>query len=203
MFLANIQGKLNISAEAGEKLLSDTQKKILSAEADSLLRENNPSPEHVKNFREKCNSMGLELETDIGIPKSSIVRMFEAEVSPGLVSGEITIESGDVLSEIQDSLGLTSEDAEEIFADLLYNRAKGAISRIKGEFLRGRDENCADIVQRLARYSKFVNGELNLDVDENTAWKIYNMYEAMDFGDTEAVDIDENKDILKTALGLS
>lgn len=203
MFLANIQGKLNISAEAGEKLLSDTQKKILSAEADSLLKENDPSPEHVKKFREKCNSMGLELETDIGIPKPSIVRMFEAEISPGLVSGEITIESGDVLSEIQDSLGLTSEEAEDIFTDLLYNRAKGAISRIKGEFLRGRDDNCADIVQRLARYSKFVNGELNLDVDENTAWKIYNMYEAMDFGDTEVDDIDENKDILKTALGLS
>ena len=36
MFLANIQGKLGISAEQGEKMLLDTQKKIISEEASAL-----------------------------------------------------------------------------------------------------------------------------------------------------------------------
>jgi hypothetical protein len=202
MFLANIQGKLNISSEASEKLLLDTQKKILSEEADSLNGED-VDPDAIKAFREKCNSMGMDLETDIGLSKARLSRMFEAEVSPGLVNGDITIESGDLLSEIQDSLGLTSEEAEKIFEGILDKRAKAAISRMRAEILRGREDNCVDIVQRLLRYAQFVNGELGLTVDESTAWKIYNLYDKMDFDGQDKDEVQNNKELLKTTLGLS
>jgi len=203
MFLANIQNKLDISADKSEEMLLDTQKKILKEEANSILVNDDVEPSIVKAFREKCNSMGIELIKDLGLSASSVEEMFEAEVSPALVNGEITIESGEVLSEIQDSLGLEPEEAEKIFEGILQRRAQGVMSRIKGEILRGRDDNCADLILRLVRYAQFVNGEdLDLSVQESSAWKIYNMYEAMDFEGEDKDTIEANKELLKTALNL-
>ena len=202
MFLANIQNKLDISADKSEEMLLDTQKKILKEEANGILRDE-AQPAAVKAFREKCNSMGLDLVKDLGLSQASVEEMFEAEVSPGLVEGEITIESGDLLSEIQDSLGMDPEEAEKVFFTILQKRAQGVMSRIKGEILRGRDDNCAELILRLVRYAQFVNGEdLELKVDEANAWKIYNMYEAMDFEGQDSESVDANKDLLKTALNL-
>ncbi len=203
MFLANIQNKLGISADKSEEMLLDTQKKILKEEANSILVSDDVQPAMVKSFREKCNSMGLEIIKDLGLSKSSVEEMFEAEVSPGLVEGEITIESGDVLSEIQDSLGMDPEEAEAVFLGILQKRAQAVMSRIKGEILRGREDQCSDLILRLVRYSQFVNGEdLNLTVDESNAWKIYNMYDAMDFEGQESDAVEANKDLLKIALNL-
>eukprot|EP00560_Eucampia_antarctica_P001206 CAMPEP_0197831662 /NCGR_PEP_ID=MMETSP1437-20131217/11448_1 /TAXON_ID=49252 ORGANISM="Eucampia antarctica, Strain CCMP1452" /NCGR_SAMPLE_ID=MMETSP1437 /ASSEMBLY_ACC=CAM_ASM_001096 /LENGTH=1154 /DNA_ID=CAMNT_0043434679 /DNA_START=92 /DNA_END=3556 /DNA_ORIENTATION=+ len=201
MFLANIQGKLGISSEASEKMLLDTQKKILSEEAEVVL--NVDTAEAIKTFREKCNSMGMELEADIGLSKDRISRMFETEVTPSLLKGDITIESGDILSEIQDSLGMTPEEAETIFERIIDKRSKNAISTIKAELLRGRDENCVGPIERLVRFSQFVNGELDINVDEAIGWKIYNLYEAMDFSDQDLETVENNKELLKTALKVS
>ncbi len=202
MFLANIQGKLDISSEDSEKMLLDTQKKILTEEANAIVA-NESGPEIVKAFREKCNSMGMELEADVGLSKAVVQQMFEAEVSPALVNGDITIESGDKLSEIQESFGLSPEDAEQAFLDIILRRAQSAMSRVKSELIRGREENCSEIVQRLVRYAQFVNGDLELQVEESTGWKIFNMYEAMDFEGEEAESVEERKNLLKIALGLS
>mmetsp|Transcript_6425 Transcript_6425/g.9333 ORF Transcript_6425/g.9333 Transcript_6425/m.9333 type:complete len:1156 (-) Transcript_6425:162-3629(-) len=202
MFLANIQGKLEISSETSEKMLLETQKKILSEDADVILEENT-TPELIKAFREKCNSMGMELEADVGISKARLIRMFEEEVTPALVNGEITIENGDILSEIQESLGLSPEEAEKIFENLLDKRAKSALTRIKSELLRGREENAVDTIVRLVRYAQFVNGELDLEVDEATAWKIFNLYESMDFGEENKDDVAQKKELLSIALNLS
>jgi hypothetical protein len=201
MFLANIQGKLGISSEDSEKMLLDTQKKILSEESQAVL--NIDTPEAYKTFREKCNAMGLELEADVGLRKDQIAKMFENEVTPSLLKGEITIESGDILSEIQDSLGMTPEEAETIFESIIEKRSKNAVSTIKAELLRGRDENCIAPIERLVRFSQFVNGELDLNIDESTGWKVFNLYESMDFSGHEEETVETNKDLLKTALKLS
>ena len=202
MFLANIQNKLDISADKSEEMLLNTQKKILKEEAIVILRDD-ATPEMVKAFREKCNSMGLELIKDLELSKGSVNEMFEAEISPSLVSGDLSIESGDVLSDIQESLGMDPEEAEKVFLEILQKRAKAVTSRIKGELLRGRDDNCPELILRLVRYAQFVNGEdLNLNIIESNAWKIYNMYESMDFEGQTSEAIEANKELLKTALNL-
>ncbi len=202
MFLANIQGKLDISSDDSEKMLLATQKKILSEEGNAIVA-NEAGAEVVKAFREKCNSMGMELEADVGLSRSTVEQMFEAEVSPALVSGDLTIESGEALSEIQESFGLSPEDAEKIFLNIILQRGRSAMSRLKAELLRGREENCPEIVQRLVRYAQFVNGELELEVEESTAWKIFNLYDSMDFEGVESESVESSKDMLKIALGLS
>lgn len=119
------------------------------------------------------------------------------------MNGDITIESGDVLSEIQESLGMDPEEAEKVFLGILQRRAQAVMSRIKAELLRGRDDQCADLIIRLVRYAQFVNGEdLDLNVNEANAWKIYNMYDAMDFEGQDSEDVENNKELLKTALNL-
>ena len=203
MFLANIQGKLGLNEEQGEKMLLASQKKVLSQEADSILNMDGAQPEIVKTFREKCNSMGMELEKDVGISKQRLVRMFEMEITPQLNRGEITINNADLLTEVQESLGLTEEEAEKVFENIVDKRAKVYIGQVKGEILRGREDNCAEAIKKIVSLAQFVDGELGLEVEEATAYKIFNLYEAIDFSDEEKEDVEANKDLLKVALGLA
>ena len=184
-------------------MLTSSQKKILSEEAGALLNDDVARPEAVKYFREKCNSMGMELEADVGISKPRLVRMFEMEITPGLIRGEITVDSGEVLAEVQESLGLTPEDAEKIFENLVEKQAGLTLGQIKGEILRGRDDSIAPLIKRLVTYSAFVNGELDLNVEEADAYKIMNLYDAMDLSEEDPDVVESNKEAFKIALKLS
>jgi hypothetical protein len=96
------------------------------------------------------------------------------------------------------------EEAEKVFLGILQKRAQGVMKRIKAEFLRGRDDNCAELILRMVRYAQFVNGEdLELNVNETNAWKTYNMYDAMDFEGQDSKVVEANKELLKTALNLN
>merc|ERR1712232_542000 len=135
MFLANLQKKLGLSEEQGQSLLLKSQKKILSEELDAIFM-NSPSPESMRAFREKCEGMGLTLEEDLGISKGRIVRMFEIEISPALESGEITVENGDPLVEIQESLGFSEEDAEKALENLILQRSNLLFNKIGKDIRR-------------------------------------------------------------------
>ncbi|CAB9504173.1 translocon at the inner envelope membrane of chloroplasts 110 [Seminavis robusta] len=201
MFLANIQGKLGLSSEQSEKMLLASQKKILSEEITVLMDE--PTPEGIKAFREKCNGMGIDLVEDVGISKQRLGRMFEAEIIPGLKSGDITVDKADVLVEIQESFGIDEEECEAMFEGLLLRLSKSALDLIKGELMRGREEMTVDLIKELVRYAAFTDGELGLVVDEATGNQIFNVYEAFDFTGESEETVETNKGLLKEALGLS
>lgn len=201
MTLANIQAKLGLSSETSEKMLLDSQKKILSEEIDALM--DAPTPEGLKAFREKCNSMGMDLYEDVGISQSRLLKMFEQEVIPGLQSGDITVEDAEVLTEIQESLGLSADDCEAIFESILMRLSKTTYDNIAGEILRGREESCIDPIKQLVGYASFADGELGLDVPEEVGNQIFNIYEALDFGALEKDAVENNMALLRTALSLS
>jgi hypothetical protein len=201
MFLANIQGKLGLSSEESEKLLMESQKKVLSEEINAVM--DNPTPQGMKAFREKCNTMGMDLEQDVGISTQRIIRMFESEIIPGLSSGEISAENSDVLTEIQESLNLDPDECEAMFEATLLKLAKTAMDLTKAELLRGREENTVDLIKELVRYAAFMEGDLGLNVDEATAYQVFNIYEAFDFSGEDADKIETNKELLQVALGIA
>ena len=201
MFLANIQTKLGLSSEEGEKMLLNSQKKILSEQINTIM--DAPTPEALKDFRERCNSMGVDLKEDVGISKQRLARMFESEIVPGLKNGEITAENSDILAEIQESLGLESEECESMFESTLMTLSKSAMDLISSEILRGRDDNAVGLIHELVRYAAFTEGPLGLSVDEATAYKVLNIYESLDFEGTDEEVVENNKELLKIALGLS
>eukprot|EP00985_Skeletonema_marinoi_P007359 scaffold3221_cov126-Skeletonema_marinoi.AAC.26 len=203
MFLANIQGKLGISAEKGEQMMLDTQKKIISEEASALLDAGSPTPEQIKAFREKCNSMGLDLETDVGLSKSRLVSMFSMEITPGIDSGDITIESAEQLQEIQESLGLSEEEGEEVIATLIQERANGVLADVVGCMLRGMDAVAVESMEVLVQYAAFVDGDLGFEVEESNANKAYNMFENKDWSGVDEEEVERQKALLKKALGVS
>jgi len=203
MFLANIQGKLGISAEKGEEMLLDTQKKIVSEEASALLDSGNATPEGIKAFREKCNSMGLDLEMDVGLSKTRLVSMFSMEITPGIDSGEITMESADMLAEIQESLGLTEEEGEEVIAGLIQERSKSILSDVIGCMLRGMDLAAVDSMERLVQYAAFVDGDLGLEVEESNANRAYNLFESKDWSGVDEEEAEKQKSLIRTAFGMS
>jgi hypothetical protein len=200
MFLANIQTKLGLSSEEGEKLLLQTQKKILSEEINAIM--DAPTPMSLKSFRERCNSMGINLTEDVGISKSRLARMFESELVPGLQSGEITADNSDFLGEIQESLGLDSDNCESIFESVLMKLSKGAMDVVSSELMRGREENVVDLVKEIVRYAAFTGGPLGLEVDEATAYQVVNLYDSLDFDGEDGEAVEASKELLKMALGL-
>ena len=201
MFLANMQGKLGLSSEQGEKMLLASQKKILSEEIEAIMDQ--PNAEAIKGFREKCNSMGLDLMQDVGISRQRLLRMFECEVIPGLKSGTITASDSDLLGEIQESIGIEPEECEAMFENVLNTLSKNAYNVIKGEILRGREDNTVELINELVRYAAFTDGDLGLEVDEAMGHKVVNIYDAFDFDGEDAEQIETNKHLLKEAMGLA
>jgi hypothetical protein len=201
MFLANIQGKLGLTSEQGEKMLLASQKKILSEEIESIMDQ--PTADAIKGFREKCNSMGLDLMQDVGISRQRLLRMFECEVVPSLKSGTITANDSDLLGEIQESLGIEPDECEAMFENVLNTLSKNAYNVIKGEILRGREDNTVDLIKELVRYAAFTDGDLGLDVDEAMGHKIVNIYDAFDFDGEDMEQVNVNKQLLKEAMGLA
>jgi hypothetical protein len=201
MFLANIQGKLGLSEEQGEKMLIEAQKKVLSEEIENLM--DDPTPPGIKAFREKCNSMGLDLLKDVGISKPRLQRMFELELIPGLKSGEITAENADVFTEIQESLGIEAEECEDMFESTLMTLSKNAMDLVKSELLRGREDNCVDLIKEIVRYAAFTEGYLGLTCDESEANQVVNIYESFDFDGEDSETVEANTELLKAAVGFS
>jgi hypothetical protein len=201
MFLANIQGKLGLSSEESEKLLMQSQKKVLSEEINVIL--DNPTPESLKAFREKCNVMGMDLAQDVGVSTVRLVRMFESEIIPALKSREINPESSDILTEIQESLNLAPEECESMFEAVLLRLAKQATDMINAELLRGREDNTVDLIKEVVGYAAFVDGDLGLNVEEAQAYQIFNIYEAFDFSGQDPEQVEANKELLQAALGIN
>mmetsp|Transcript_34618 Transcript_34618/g.82695 ORF Transcript_34618/g.82695 Transcript_34618/m.82695 type:complete len:1212 (-) Transcript_34618:75-3710(-) len=201
MFLANIQGKLGISSEQGEEMLLKAQTKIVSEEASTLFG-GAASVEDVKDFREKCNSMGLDLQKDVGLTKSRLINMFSMEITPGIDSGEITIDSADYLAEIQESLGLSEEEGEEVVSGLIQDRSNGILADIVGCMLRGNMVVAVESMERLVQYAAFVDGDLGLEISEENANKAFNLFDSKDWTGVDEDTMEYQKTMLKKSLNL-
>lgn len=203
MFLANIQGKLGISSEKGEEMILETQKKIISEEASALFDSGNVTPDTIKAFREKCNSMGMDLTADVGLTKSRLVMMFTIEIAPGIESGDITMDSADLLAETAESLGLTEEEGEEVIAGIITERASSVLADVIGCMLRGMDSLAVEACERLVQYAAFTDGDLGLELDEDNALKAFNLFDNKDWSGVDEDVAEKQKTLLKKSFGLS
>jgi hypothetical protein len=228
MFLANLQTKLGLTTEQGETMMKTAQRKILVEELDAIMSSPaSTAPVSIKAFREKINSMGLSLTKDLDCSAGRIARMFELEVGPALdleEEEEVAITPDDsgaeIVTEVQESLGMTEEDAMKLFEAMILQRSARDWDTLVKNVRRGRISEMVVPLKRLVRYGTFVNGQLDLSFPEDIqkdpiqrealARKIWNVYDTMDFGSsTENSDeptleeIQEKKELLKTILSLT
>jgi len=202
MFLANIQQKLDLTEEQGTKMMIEAQKKVLNKQAEFLFDSPTVSGAMVKSFREKCNSMGLELMSDLGIGKGRVTGLFITEVQEGIENGRLTTESQEDLTDIQESIGLAPEDCEAALLKMVETRAYEDVEKIDKELMRAREDNCVYYIKDLIKFAAFVGDDLGLKVKESRANKIVSMFEAIDFGDEDSEVIASQKELLKISLGL-
>ena len=203
MFLANIQSKLNLSSEKSQELLVEAQKKNLRTEAANLFADLNAnSGKSIKAFRERCNGMGIDLQEDLNTSVDKMKTLFTIEVLEGIENGNITPESADILTEIQDSLGLAAEDCEEALDTLISNCAQSTLSNISNEFRRGRDERAAEEIKNLVKYAAFVGGEIDLSVSDDMAERIRDVFDAVDLSEENPEKVKEDRQLLLTVLGM-
>jgi len=202
MFLANIQGKLGLTSEQGEQFLQDTQKKIVSEEASALFDSGVPSIERLREFREKCNTKGLDLQDDVGLTKARVVSMFAMEITPGIDSGDVTIESADYLAEVQESLGLTEEEGEDVISSLIRDRATGIMGDVVGCMLRGIAPMAVTSMEKLVQYAAFVDGDLGLEMEEGNAIRAVGLFESKDWTGANEETREGQVLLLKKAFGM-
>jgi len=201
MFLANLQPKLGLSTEQGEEFMRKSQNKILKEEAEAVM--DSATPENVRAFRERIEGMGVSLIADLEFTKDRVKTVFEIEVAPGLDSGEITVENGGILAEIQQSLGLSEKDAEESLSTLLLQRSQILGSDIEGAMRRGRISNIVEPVKLLVRYGAFLNGELGIEMEDGVGQQVFNAYENFDNEGLSKEEVEQNQEMLKIILSLS
>jgi len=205
MFLANLQTKLGLTAERGTELMLGAQKKVMLDLANNVFRET-PTPDKLAALRVKFNSMGLDPAQDVGIPPSRLEQMFAIEVVDGIDGGTITAgNAGDTLTELQESLGLDMPTCERVLENLVETRTTAALTTIEKELLRGRDNNCVPHIQTLLKFAAFVGGDLDgiLEVEEETAYKIVNIFDNVDFGSEDEEIVKMSQELLRTAVGLN
>jgi hypothetical protein len=108
-----------------------------------------------------------------------------------------------MFGEIQESLGIESEECEAMFETILLQLTKTAMDLVKSELLRGREDNTVDLIKEIVRYAAFTEGDLGLTVEESVANQVVNIYESFDFDGQDSETVEANKQLLSAAVGLS
>mmetsp|Transcript_58067 Transcript_58067/g.67793 ORF Transcript_58067/g.67793 Transcript_58067/m.67793 type:complete len:1143 (+) Transcript_58067:153-3581(+) len=210
MFIANIQKKLQLTDEKSLELLMEAQKKVLVKDVEFYF--DNPdkginNPAALKRFRERCNQSGLTMVDDVGLGKQRVAQLFLMEITEGIEKGTFRPASsttGSTLMEIQESLGLTSEDAEAALVSMVKSRAQADIEDIQDEMMADNTGEVMVLMKDVLNFGAFVGGVgLELGLTESQANKLLGLFEASDFGDVSRDEVEEQVDLLKTCLGLN
>jgi len=134
MFIATIQNKLALTNEQSEELLLASQKKFLREEASNLfstdaLRQqtNEVIISNIQNFRDKCNTLGMDMMEDVELPFDRVQNLFSIEVINGINTGTITPTNTGAFTEIQESLGLSDSDAEAVLYRLIEHQIRTSL----------------------------------------------------------------------------
>jgi hypothetical protein len=147
MFLAQIQSKLKISSEKAQEMLIEAEKKVLKGQAQRLFDAKTILPSDIQGFRERCNGMGIDIYSDLGISKERVAALFIFEITEGIERGSITTDSGAYLTEIQESLGLSQEECEQAVVGLVQKRIPDYLDKIDKELLRGREGKYSSVTK--------------------------------------------------------
>ena len=203
MFLANMQTKLGVSSEKGETMLIEASKKVLKDQANALFDSPKLTGADVKMFRDRCAGMGVDIMEDLGYSKKRVSALFVLEVSEGIENGSITLDNAGYVTEVQEGLGLTEEDCEKAFAGHVKTKVENALERINKELLRGREDQCVEPIKTIVKFASFVDGDVDgVSVRQDRAYKILSMFEASDFGDLSGEQVDMQRQVLKSTLGI-
>lgn len=204
MFLANLRTKLGLDEDRSTDLMLAAQKKVVSDLAADVFAA--PTAAAVRKLRDRLDAAGLDPVEDVGLPPRRLETLFAVEVLDGVDRGVVTpANAGETLAEVQESLGLSTDVCERVLETLVGERTKAALSTIENELLRGRDANCAPEIRTLLKFAAFVGGHLDgvLEVEEETANRIVNIFESMDFGDEDPEIVRMSQDLLRTTVGLN
>jgi hypothetical protein len=63
-------------------------------------------------------------------------------------------------------------------------------------------DQCIDPIKKIVRFASLVGGDVDVEIRKDRAYKIISLFEAADFSEESPEDLEAQKQILKTALGL-
>uniref|UniRef100_A0A7S1VF61 Uncharacterized protein n=1 Tax=Grammatophora oceanica TaxID=210454 RepID=A0A7S1VF61_9STRA len=202
MFIANLQSKLGLSDAVSESFTKAAQKKVLSEEASAMMS-SNPNINTLRAFREKCNTMGLDLSDDIGMSAYTVDSMFRTEIGPLLGNGTITLENGgEIISEVAESLGMQERDAQALFVKMARDNAITSLEAIVASLRRGR-RDVSRPMRTMAAMGQFLDGDLS-DVKEveELSMEVKNdlisIWQNTDHGDNPTVE--EDLEMIKSLI---
>jgi len=191
MFLAQIQDKLEMTEEMGERLLIETQKQLLNRQLEKIFTAGTMiTPSQIKDVRNQAVAMDINLGDDLGIETDRLGRMFTLEIEAGIEDGTVTAENGsDAVVEVQESLGLTVQRAQTLLENMVQSRCGILLQNISSDVMQGNDIRAVADAVRLVKFVKFVGGGVDLQCNGNMAEQIVNVYAASDASSGEEVEL--------------
>jgi len=201
MYLSNIQKKLELPDEVGSRLLQTTQVKKLTEEAIRVKR--SPDFRQITAFREKVMGMGMELRKHCGLAEHERYKMFRVELTGMLRSNMLGGDDREVVQDMQDNYELDAERCGEILEELVDNNIRSSMARIIKNLDRNSGQNVVNALPEFLEYVNLIDGEIDLDVEENKAKELMDIFSRMDTTDEEPRITARNEAVLLKVLKLA
>ncbi|CBJ30096.1 IAP100 protein [Ectocarpus siliculosus] len=213
-FLANINSRLKMPQEMFESMVSDCKQDYVRRMADELFRVSVLSAKECKRLRTITENCGFTLENEGQLGLSARKNIFQIEAEDMIENGDMEGDDGkDFVEELQESLGLTTEDAQDALVALLESRSKGILENVKADAIERRDANILKAAERLLKYCRLAGGmAVENDLDQRQRNVIVNAYEAKHAGSIEEgsegeaeerAKVAADLDLLKIAIGFT
>jgi hypothetical protein len=119
-FLASIGSKLNMPAEEYDALVMSVKRKVLKFKAESAFQKPQLTPDMVKNLRETCAGVGVDMAKDLGLEDEQLRKLFLIEAGAAVESSGSG--SLDEIEEIAEACGLSEDQAQDVLGKLLQER---------------------------------------------------------------------------------
>eukprot|EP00752_Nemacystus_decipiens_P017831 g15987.t1 len=186
-FLANINSRLDMPQEMFESMVSECKEDYLRRLADDLFRVSVMSAKECKKVRDIAENLGFTLEKEGQLELPSRKNMFQIEAEDMIENGDMEGDAGkEFVEELQESLSLSTDDAQEAMVSLLESRAEGILKNVKADALERRDANILKAAERLLKYCRLAGGmAVENDLDQRLRNVVVNAYEAKHAGSIE------------------
>jgi hypothetical protein len=119
-FLASIGAKLNMPSEEYDALVMSVKRKVLKFKAESAFQKPQLTPDMVKNLRETCAGVGVDMSKDLGLEEEQLRKLFLIEAGAAVESASTN--SLDEIEEIAEACGLSEDQAQDVLGKLLQER---------------------------------------------------------------------------------
>lgn len=152
-FLVSIQTALGMDGALCERLLSETKKMRVSTMVERMFDASQVTPEAVAGVRDTAEGFGLDLQRDLQLPVSRLVRMLRCEMESAIEAGDVPPDDTTRLQELQEAYGLPEPTVTKELQECIERRCNGHLLQAMSALRRNQPDLVLDETEQLIRFN--------------------------------------------------